>query len=117
MPQSKKNKRRLGRFSKKLNRFSKKLNRFSKKLKFMRHPNKIFTRGKGIRVFLRSPIPPSPIPPPNPPSPIPPPRAPSPLIPLPYLPTAPPPNPIEDRPRRMKKRWRRNVSFAENVKK
>ena len=74
----------------------------------MRHPNKIFTRGKGIRVFLRSPIPPSPIPPP---------RAPSPLIPLPYLPTAPPPNPIEDRPKRMKKRWRRNVSFAENVKK
>ena len=101
MPQSKKNKRRLG-------RFSKKLNRFSKKLKFMRHPNKIFTRGKGIRVFLRSPIPPLPIPPP---------RAPSPLIPLSYLPTAPPPNPIEDRPKRMKKRWRRNVSFAENVKK
>ena len=115
MPQSKKNKRRLG-------RFSKKLNRFSKKLKFMRHPNKIFTRGKGIRVFLRSPIPPSPIPPPIPPSPIPPspippPRAPSPLIPLPYLPTAPPPYPIEAIPKRMKTRWRRNVSFAENVKK
>jgi hypothetical protein len=79
-----------------------------RKLRFIQHPNKRFSRGKGIKIFSRSPIPPSPIPPP---------KAPSPLMPLSYLPIAPPPNPVVARPTRRKKRWPRYVSFAENVKK
>lgn len=94
MPQSRKHKRKLG--------------RFSRKLRKQRHFNKRFSRGKGVKLFSRSPIPPSPIPPP---------KAPSPLIPLPFLPIPPPPNPIDSRPKRIKKRWPRYVSFAENANK
>lgn len=91
MAQSRKHKRKLG--------------RFSRKLRKQRTFNK---RAKGFNAFSRSPIPPSPIPPP---------QAPSPLIPLPYLPIPPPPNPIDSRPKRIKKRWPRYVSFAENANK
>lgn len=94
MVQSRKNKRKVG--------------RFSKKLRKQRSSNKRFSRAKGFKAFLPSPIPPSPIPPP---------KAPSPLIPLSYLPIPPPPNPLSLRPKRNKKRWTRYVSFVENLNK
>jgi len=89
-------------------RKKRKLGRFSKKLRKHRSYNNRFIHAKGIKAFLPSPIPPSPIPPP---------KAPSPLIPLPYLPIPPPPNPIAVRPKRIKKRWPKYVSFVENLKK
>ena len=85
-----------------------KLSRMSRRLRKQRYSNKRLNRGKGIRSFSRSPIPPLHIPPP---------QAPSPLVPLLYLPIPPPPNPLEARPTRRKKRWPRYVSFAENLKK
>ena len=85
-----------------------KLSRMSRRLRKQRYSNKRLNRGKGIRSFSRSPIPPLPIPPP---------QVPSPLVPLLYLPIPPPPNPLEARPTRRKKRWPRYVSFAENLKK
>ena len=93
--------------SRKKNR-KRKLCSLSRKLRNQRTYNKRLNRGKGIRSFSRSPIPPLPIPPP---------QVPSPLVPLLYLPIPPPPNPLEARPTRRKKRWPRYVSFAENLKK
>lgn len=90
-----------------------KLSRLSRKLKKQRTINKRLNQA-GV---LRSPAPPSPIPPPyiSPfiDMPIPPPRSLS-------LPTPPPPAPLKPRPERTKKRWpsqSKRVSFADNLKK
>lgn len=90
-----------------------KLSRLSRKLRKQRYSNKRLNQA-GV---LRSPAPPSPIPPPyiSPliDMPTPPPRAFS-------LPTAPPPDPLEARPERTKKRWpsqSKRVSFVDNLKK
>lgn len=92
-----------------------KLSRLSSKLRKQRYSNKRFNQA-GV---LRSPAPPSPIPPPyiSPliDMPTPPPRSLS-------LPTAPPPAPLKARPSRTKKRWPilrqpKSVSFVDNLKK
>ena len=90
-----------------------KLNRLSRRLRKQRYSNKRLNQA-GV---IRSPAPPSPIPPPyiSPfiDMPIPPPRSLS-------LPTPPPPAPLKARPPRTTKRWPRQskrVSFADNLKK
>lgn len=90
--------------------YTRKLGNYSKMMRRMTRSNNMFGRGyrKAIKAFNLSPIPPSPIPPP---------KAPTPLMPLQFLPIAPPPKPVHSRPKRIKKRWPRYVSFAENAKK
>ena len=92
-----------------------KLSRLSRKLRKQRTYNKRLNQA-GV---LRSPAPPSPIPPPYI----------SPLIDIPTppprslsLPTPPPPDPLETKPERTKKRWpipkqSKRVSFVDNLKK
>ena len=92
-----------------------KLSRLSRKLRKQRTYNKRLNQA-GV---LRSPAPPSPIPPPYI----------SPLIDIPTppprslsLPTPPPPDPLEARPERRQKRWpipkqSKRVSFVDNLKK